>query len=89
MVEEQEHLADVLDQASRVTQMETNFLIADSAARAAPKQVQVPDAFGNLYYRITECVDCGDDLEPHRLPSTRCIFCQEKLELKERNHAHP
>lgn len=88
MTHARERHSDVLDVATDLTMRENAFLIADSALRAAPRQVQVKDDFGNLYWPVMECVDCDDELEDHRLPSTRCIFCQEKLELKERTHAH-
>lgn len=82
-----EHLTDMLDIASRRTMRENDFLIKDRALRAAPKQFQVHDSEGNPYWRVTECDSCGEELEPHRLPMCRCVHCQHKAEILERQHA--
>lgn len=79
---------DPLDQASKVEQKMREADLAAARARSAPEQEQVKDENGNLYWPITECVDCGDDIPPARLQLARirCVYCQEKLEKGNRLH---
>ena len=34
------------------------------------------------YTPAEECVDCGEDLDPHRVPYGRCICCAGNLERR-------
>lgn len=93
-----ERCTDPIDQACQTeTRLRANDL-ALARAKAAPEQVQVAmldeaghkvsDEAGNLvmYWPITECVACGDDIPPPRLAlgRVRCIVCQTEKELKEK-----
>ena len=49
-------------------------LIEDWTARNIQARVQ--------YTPAEDCVDCGDELEAHRVPYGRCICCAENLERR-------
>ena len=79
-----EACADILDQASNVTLASTANQIAHLSYLAAPEQVRNEDGT----WPVTECVDCGDDIEEGRLElaKIRCKRCQEILEKKRRGN---
>ena len=79
-----EACADILDQASNVTLASTANQIAHLSYLAAPEQVRNEDGT----WPVTECVDCGDEIEEGRLElaKIRCKRCQEILEKKRRGN---
>jgi hypothetical protein len=98
--EDEDRCADPIDHASRVeTRLREND-VALARARSKPEQVQKPvigpdgkplrDPHGNaiMYWPITECIDCGDDILEGRLKlgRIRCVICQEKLEKRGKMH---
>lgn len=71
--EDAERCADVLDQATNVSQAHNDSVVEAARRLAAPEQ----DG------SITECVDCDNDLGGRTaLFKVRCILCQERLERK-------
>jgi RNA polymerase-binding transcription factor DksA len=70
--------ADVLDQASELTQQLTDAFVRNVRGAARPEQVQNAD--GTWPHPI--CVECEDDIPPARLAlgKIRCIHCQEDRE---------
>ena len=79
-----EACADILDQASNVTLASTANQIAHLSYLAAPEQIQNEDGT----WPVTECVDCGYEIEVGRLElaKIRCKRCQETLEKKRRGN---
>ena len=79
-----EACADILDQASNVTLASTANQIAHLSYLAAPEQVRNEDGT----WPVTECVDCGEEIEEGRLElaKIRCKRCQEILEKKRRGN---
>ena len=79
-----EACADILDQASNVTLASTANQIAHLSHLAAPEQIQNEDGT----WPVTECVDCGEEIEEGRLElaKIRCKRCQEILEKKRRGN---
>ena len=79
-----ETCADVLDAAANLTLASTTNQIAHLSYLAAPEQVQNKDGT----WPVTECVDCGDEIEVGRLElsKVRCLRCQETLEKKRRGN---
>ena len=79
-----EACADILDQASNVTLASTANQIAHLSFLAAPEQIQNEDGT----WPVTECVDCGEEIEEGRLElaKIRCKRCQEILEKKRRGN---
>lgn len=86
--EDDERCVDVIDQACKVEQRIRDNDVAIARARSAPEQVQREDEKGTLYWPVTECVDCGDDIPLPRLQLARirCVVCQEKLEKRRMQH---
>lgn len=98
--EDEDRCVDVIDQACKVEQRLRANSVALARGRAAPEQVQQPvldeagepmlDGAGQplMYWPVTECVDCDDDIPPARLAlgRVRCITCQSKKELKEKQY---
>ena len=85
---EEERCADPIDEAGRTeARMRAND-IAKAQFKARPEQVQLKDEDNNLYWPITACVDCGDDIPTPRLnlAKIRCLLCQEKRETRGRQH---
>lgn len=85
---EEDRCADLIDQASQVeTRLREND-VAKARHKSLPEQAQVEDEAGNLYWPITECVACGDDIPTERLnlAKIRCLLCQEKLETRGRQY---
>lgn len=74
------NLADENDRASALELAITEAAVAELQYRAKPDQE--PDAQG--VYRILDCVDCGEEIDPGRLRAalrnTRCIYCQTDRE---------
>jgi RNA polymerase-binding transcription factor DksA len=66
---------DPIDQGSYMAQMHNDHSVAAARLKAAPEQDGT----------VTECVACGDDIEPERiaLRRARCFTCQETKERKE------
>lgn len=78
---EEERCADPIDDASK-NELRWNQLRVDAARlRAAPEQVRGPDGA----WPTTECLDCGEDLEPYRLDLGKvlCFACQTHKEKTE------
>ena len=72
-MEDSTAFADPLDAAAEITQKHNDSCIAHAQFLAAPEQ----DG------SITECADCGADLEGRAaIFKIRCIRCQEALERK-------
>lgn len=94
---EEDRCADPIDHACLIeTRLRENDL-AKARHKSKPEQEQLrrKDAHGqplegdeHLYWPITECVDCGDDIPTPRLnlAKIRCLICQEKLETKGRQY---
>lgn len=98
--EDSDRYTDPIDQACQVeTRMREND-VAAARLRAAPEQVQLPvlDEAGKpchaesgeplMYWPITECEDCGDDIPPPRLAlgKVRCIACQTNKEKRSKQY---
>ena len=83
-VEVLEACADILDAAANLTLASTATQVAHHSYLAAPEQVQNKDGT----WPVTECVDCGDEIEVGRLElsKVRCLRCQEILEKKRRGN---
>lgn len=86
--EDDDRCTDPIDEASRTeTRMRDND-VAKARAKSKPEQVQVLGKDGFMYWPITECVDCGDDIPDGRLElgRIRCVICQGKKETREKQH---
>lgn len=72
--------ADDVDRANDYAQRMNDAAVAQAMRKAAAEQVQNPDGS----WPVTECVDCGIDIEPGRiqLGKVRCLTCQEVLEKR-------
>lgn len=83
MIEDQERMADPVDVASDGELRNNEEHVRRQRMLAAPEQEQKTDSDGKPYWPVTECVDCGEDIEPVRLThgKVRCFYCQT---LKER-----
>lgn len=76
--------ADILDQASELTQTLTNAYISNVQDAAMPEQKRNPDGT----WPVTECVgpqigdECGEPIPEGRLAlgKIRCIACQQLRE---------
>lgn len=70
--------ADILDQASKLTQTLTNAYISNVQDAALPEQKQNGDGS----WPHAQCVDCDIDIPQGRLRlgKIRCIECQKDLE---------
>lgn len=77
-------LTDPNEHASVLEQMEREEALRRTSLLAAPEQTQ--DADGN--WEHTECVDCGEDIEPARLNlgKVRCFRCQSALEDRRKQY---
>lgn len=82
--EDDDRCVDVIDQACKVEQRMRQAYISAALAKSAPEQEQVKDEDGNLYWPVTECVDCDDDIPPARLAlgKIRCVICQSAKEAR-------
>ena len=76
------NFADVVDSANYLAELHNSSSLAPARAKAAPEQVQLPDGT----WPVTECIDCGENIEPGRLAlcRVRCFFCQTSKEDRER-----
>jgi len=79
------NLGQLPDESDRATELE--MAMTESAiahARIKARRKQEPDANG--VYAITECEECGDEIEPARLAvaamNTWCIHCATMKERK-------
>ena len=74
--------ADPMDQASELETVHNATALSAARAKNKPEQEQAPDGT----WETTECVDCGEDIEPKRLEMgrIRCFHCQNTLEKKRR-----
>lgn len=74
--------SDDVDQANELAQKMNDAAVAQARAKSKPEQVQNPDGT----WPVTECIDCGIDIEPGRvaLGKVRCLTCQEVLEKRQR-----
>lgn len=80
-----DHYADEIDRAAAISE-EHNAECVEAARRAAaPEQTRLPDGS----WETTECVDCGEDIEPGRLDmgKVRCFSCQSELEHVRKQYA--
>ncbi len=77
--------SDPIDQAAQLSEMYTDIAVNAQRQKCVPQQVQ--DADGN--WPVTECADCGLDIEPGRIEMgrIRCLACQTTLESKEKQYA--
>ena len=77
--------SDPIDQAAQLSEMYTDIAVNAQRQKCAPQQVQ--DADGN--WPVTECEDCGLDIEPGRIEMgrIRCLACQTLLETKGKQYA--
>lgn len=97
---DEDRCADPIDHACQVeTRMREND-VAVARALSKPEQEQLPilgedgrpsldeDGRPLMYWPVTECVDCDDDIPPARLAlgKIRCVTCQSKKELKEKQY---
>ena len=73
---------DPSDQATEIEHRALDYYL--HAQRQKAKRHQEPNAAG--VYPITECVDCGDDLDPKRVAvavmNSFCIWCATKREKR-------
>lgn len=74
--------SDDIDNANELAQRMNDHAVAQAMANSKPEQVQNADGS----WPVTECDDCGIDIEPGRvaLGKVRCIACQEALEKANR-----
>ena len=74
--------SDDIDQANELAQRMNDAAVAQAMAKSLPEQIQRPDGS----WPVTECDDCGIDIEPGRvaLGKVRCLTCQEALEKRQR-----
>jgi len=65
---------DPIDQGAYMAQMHTDHSVAAARLKSAPEQDGT----------VTECIDCGDDIEPERVKMlfSRCISCQVAKERR-------
>jgi len=84
VIEDQERMADPVDVASDGELRNTEEHIRRQRMLAAPEQEQQTDTYGGKYWPVTECLDCGDDIEPARLQmgKVRCVGCQTAKERR-------
>lgn len=77
--------ADPLDNAQHTIEQTTENAVAERRRAAAPEQVQNPDGS----WPVTECADCGEDIEEGRLALARirCFKCQSALEIRRKQYA--
>lgn len=82
--EEAPNFTEVVDLGNYFADLHNSRSVAAARALSAPEQVQLEDGS----WPITECVDCGEDIEPVRLAMARvrCIACQTHKERKEGRH---
>lgn len=75
------NFSDPLDQASQHEERFTSSAVAAAMKKSAPEQKQVDGK-----WETTECVDCGEDIEPARLAHARvrCFACQDAKEKRGR-----
>lgn len=78
---EETRFTDQIDAANHIAEKYNSSLVAAARLKSAPEQVQNPDGT----WPVTECNDCGEDLEPHRLAHARirCVPCQTYKEKQE------
>lgn len=76
--------ADPLDMATHYNEQATEDAIERQRRLAAPEQLQNADGS----WPHTECVACGDDIEPARIAhgKVRCFACQSALERRRLRH---
>lgn len=74
--------SDDIDKANELAQRMNDHSVALARSKAAPEQVRSADGT----WPVTECSDCGIDIEPGRiaLGKVRCLTCQEVLEKRQR-----
>ncbi len=70
--------SDDIDQANELAQRMNDHAVAQARAKSKPEQVQGQDGS----WPVTECDECGLDIEPGRiaLGKIRCFTCQSNLE---------
>ena len=64
-------MADIGDRAGPIVEAWTERCLSACAAQ---------------YHESETCIDCRDDLQPHRVQYGRCIDCAKAIELKARGY---
>lgn len=82
--DDNEHYADDLDRAARITDLANQEAIAARRRQAAPEQVKNSDGT----WPTAECEDCDEPIPEGRLElgKIRCITCQSIKERKEKGY---
>lgn len=82
--QDNEHYADDLDRAARITDLANQEAVAARRRKAAPEQVQNKDGT----WPQPDCEDCDDPIPEARLAlgKVRCIACQSLKEKKEKGY---
>lgn len=80
-MEESDNPSDPLDQASRLEELTTAYLLAQQLGKSNPEQYSLP----NGQWPTTDCVDCDLPIEAGRLTlgKVRCFHCQSDKEKRE------
>ena len=86
---DEDRCSDLIDQASQTESRMRENDVALARAKAAPEQVQEKDKYGVLYWPVTECVDCDNEIPAGRLAlaKVRCIICQGAKEKRDKQRA--
>lgn len=79
--DEAPNFTEVVDLGNYFADLHNSKSVAAVRALSVPEQTQLEDGS----WPTTECVDCGEDIEPVRLAlaRVRCIYCQTLKERKE------
>lgn len=77
---------DIADRAARLEAHNRRIALAKQRSRSREPKQDIVDG-------VVYCIDCGIEVQPERLKikpnAARCIDCQKKHELKERQkHGH-
>lgn len=73
-------MSDEIDRAAAISEVMDAAYLAEARSRWKPEQTQGPDGT----WPVTDCVDCGEEIEQPRLlmGRIRCFLCQEGLEKR-------
>jgi len=79
--EEAPNFTEIVDLGNYFADLHNSRAVAAARALSAPEQIRREDGS----WPTTECVDCGEDIEPERLAMARvrCFSCQTHKEKKE------
>jgi len=80
-----DRLPDPVDQASEVEAKFRDKALEECRRRNVQEQTRNPDGT----WPTTECVDCGEPIQPARLAlgRVRCVDCQSRRERMQRQRA--